>query len=278
MKTIIGLAVLANAIVILVWLITVGFPFFIYSLSGTIAVATIFYVTSQVPEGKLITAHFLLSVNLNLTLIFTWIFAFVPFPWFIFVLIPCMALFSLHHLIEQYRNPEWTGTMAELYFKIHLHSIYIPLNAMLFITCLTTNPDTPWFLYPLMVTSLPVSLHYIFTYLKESPDKWFLTHLAVFGQANFFFFMVWYLTNNDVFPWFIIITAITGVLLAIHYALHFHRGRVSPRLQEIEKAGLDTLSQMKGPVNGVVDSAVSSFNNIQFTSIGVPRTADSARI
>jgi len=273
MSTTVGLAAVANAIVILVWLIADhGFPFFIYSLGGTIAVATIVYVASYVPERKLITAHFLLSVNVNLLLVLTWIFAFTPFPWFIFVLIPCMAMFSLHHLVEQYRSPDWTGTLAELLFKIHLYSAYIPLNVMLFITCLTTDPDLPWFLYPLMVTSVPVSLHYLFIYHKESPHKWFLVHLALFGQVNVFFFMVWYLAGHD-FPWFTIIMAITGVLLGIHYGLHFHRNS-SPRLQQIEKVGLDTLSQMKEPVHGVVNSAVSTFNNIQFNGIGTPKTSD----
>ena len=186
-------------------------------------------------------------------------------------LIPCVALLALHHLIEQYRQPDWTGTMGQLFFKIHLYTIYLPLNALLFVIFLTTDPDTPWFLYPLLTTSLPVSLHYIFTYYHESPHKWIIAHLATFGQVNFFFFMVWYLANDgEDFPWFIIIMGITGVLAGIHYALHFHRERVSPRIQEMEKAGLHTLNQMKEPVSGVINNAVYTFNNMNVQGAATP--------
>lgn len=209
---------LTNFFLFLIWLLTThAFPWFIYPVFGSVALGGMIYIPLANIQRKLLVLHFFLSTMLNLTILSTWIFAYTPHPWFIYVLIPSISLALFHSLLSGL----WEiNSLKHKWFYIHLLCIYIPLNVLLFISWTSTRPSTPWFIYPFFGTSFALIPHFFSTFYAHNPHKWVFIHASLSSSLNVFSFLVWYITGHG-FPWFVFVWIGLTAALALHlYSIH----------------------------------------------------------
>ncbi|ELR14358.1 uncharacterized protein ACA1_333960 [Acanthamoeba castellanii str. Neff] len=202
-----------------VWLFTTdhGLPWFIYPLAVSVILCGSLYLASHNVEKPWLQLHLLVSATINFTIIFTYVFKFDRQPYFAYVLLPSAGLLCLHLLLTDH----W-GVMPRphKYFYVHLVSIYVPLNLVLFTAFLTTTPGEAWFVFPLLLTSVPLMAHYIIAFHPDDPHKWFYVDLATVSTLAGLFFLLWAVTPTD-HPWFVYLWVAGGVVIAGHYVFEY---------------------------------------------------------
>jgi hypothetical protein len=211
---------LLNVALFLVWLLTTdhGLPWFIYPLAASVIFCGCLHLASHNVEDPWFRFHVLVSATVNFTLMFTYVFAFSRQPYFAYVLLPSAGLLCLHCLLTDRWGPQ---PRPHKYFYVHLLSIFVPLNLILFTVFLTTQPTEAWFVFPLLLTSVPLLNHYTIAFHPEDPHKWFYVNLITVSCLAGHFFLLWAVTPTD-HPWFVYLWLAGGVLIAGHYIYDYH--------------------------------------------------------
>jgi len=208
-------SVILNVILFLVWIFTTdhGLPWFIYPLAGTVFICGCLYLATHSVEDPVLELHALLAATINFPLIFTYVFEFTKQPYFAYVLIPSAALLCFHLLIKDYMGP---SSRPHKFFYIHLLCIFIPLNLILFTVFLTTNPGEAWFVFPLLMTAIPMIAHYVIAFHPNDPHKWFYVDVATASCLAGFLLLLWAVTPTA-HPWFVYPWIAMGVFIFGHY-------------------------------------------------------------
>jgi hypothetical protein len=214
-------AILLNIVLFLVWLFTTngGLPWFIYPLAASIISCGCLYLASHEVEKPLLQLHVLVSAVVNFTLIFTYVFQFTRQPYFAYVLLASAGLLSFHLLITDH----WGSIpRPHKFFYIHLISLFSPLNLILFTVFLTTRPDFAWFVFPLLISSVPMMAHFVIAFHPTDPHKWFYVNLTSTSVIAGLLFLVWAVTPV-VYPWFVYFWLMFGAWIGGHYVVDYHR-------------------------------------------------------
>lgn len=218
-KWVVIASILLNVALFLVWLFTTdhGLPWFIYPLAASVIGCGSLYLASNNVEDPWLQFHVLVSATINFTLIFTYVFKFDHQPYFAYVLLPSAGLLCLHLLLTDH----WGALpRPHKFFYVHLLSIFAPLNLILFTAFLTTNPGEAWFVFPLLLTSIPLMAHYIVAFHPDDPHKWFYINLATVSSLAGIFFLLWAVTPTD-HPWFVYLWVAGGVEIAAHWVIDY---------------------------------------------------------
>lgn len=187
--------------------------------------------THVIPTNALACAHTTLCGCAH-----SYVFKFTRQPYFAYVLLPSAGLLSLHLVLLNSAM-----SRPHKFYYIHLLSIYAPLNLILFTVFLTTNPHEAWFVFPLLLTSIPMLAHYIIAFHAGDPHKWFYIITTTASCIAGLFFLVWYqsslfpscksgdLTSSPWYravtptdhPWFVYPWLALGVIVAGYYVIDY---------------------------------------------------------
>lgn len=131
-------------------------------------------------HGKLMKTSIIASIR--------YVFKFERQPYFAYVLLPSIGLLCFHLLMNNY----W-GVMPRPHklFYIHLLAIFAPLNLILFTVFLTTSPNEAWFVFPLLLTAIPMMSHYVVAFHPDDAHKWFYIDVITASCLGGLAFLLW---------------------------------------------------------------------------------------
>jgi len=222
---------LVNAALFFVWLVTThGFPWFIYPLYGSVGFIGLLYILLTPMDRKLLITHTFVSAVVNILILSTYVFAYVPHPWFIYVLFPSAALLGLHAILTEGVFP--ADSLKHKWFCVHALCFFLPVNVMLFISWAATSHDGPWFIFPFFPTVIALAIHFVLTFYYDHPHKWFLLNAVTTSIVNVYLFLIWYIADAGGFPWFIFVWIPTSIPLLAHLWIAYRpfRKRVAAAL------------------------------------------------
>jgi len=140
-----------------------------------------------------------------------WIWGINPrFPWFIYPLFGCLIIGTWIHY-QRYKKDEMETLAWHLYWM---------LNLMLFLTWLVTTPrGFPWFVYPLLLLSLPLVIYKLRKHQEQR--KWMYSGVVLLWLAVIVLF-TWGFTSKK-FPWFLFPWAGFAAIQAMIYYRYRHQ-------------------------------------------------------
>jgi len=155
------------------------------------------------------------SILLDLALFTVWVFAFVGFPWFIYVFAVTGALIGTLYLFSR--------PVPLQLLKLHL-LLAVVVNFTVLFTYFFAFTSQPYFAYVLIPSGALFVLHlFLMDYWGEipRPEKLFYIDIfCIFVPLNALLF-VGFISSSPTFAWFVFPLWTTSVVPLVHYILAF---------------------------------------------------------
>ena len=170
------------------------------------------YIQNDILFKVHVYASFILSASTFVAWFFTQ-FYYPTIPWFFFLCLSFCVTLTIHYY--------YFLRIKEI-LQLHF-ALFVIINFGIFCIWLfmTNTGGLTWFIYILIGTSMPLSIHYLMNRHKTNPLRNIYIHVSLFSLLNLLIFII-YLQTHDKFPYFLFCFFGLLIPLAVHWFITFH--------------------------------------------------------